>query len=92
MLTGKLTHAKAGWGLSLLLGLFSQAATATDVVVAYGDEAARQARAVQAAYEADRLEFIKAVDRDIKLNFDRELDRLRSPVTQLAALAIIRQG
>ena len=92
MLTRKLTNAKTALGLSLLLGLVSQAATADEVVVVYGDEAVKHVRAVEAAFDADMREFVRAVDEDIKLNFDRELNRIRPRSLQLVANVLPRRG
>lgn len=84
MLTRKLANTSTALLTGIALNLISQVAAATDTVVAYGDDAVRQARAVEAEFQARMDENARIIDRAIKANVEREVARIRPPKVRLA--------
>ena len=68
----------------VVAALIGQAAMATDTVVAYGDDAVRQARAREAEFQAQMSENARTVSRAIRANLEREVMRIRPPRVRLA--------
>lgn len=84
MLTRKLANTRTALLAGVVVGLIGQAAAATDTVVAYGDDAARQARAIEAEFRAQMSENARTINRAIKANVEREIMRIRAPQIRLA--------
>jgi hypothetical protein len=84
MLTRKLSDTKTGLVAGLILGLTGPAANATDVVVAYGSDTARQAREAEAEFQTRMGEFVRSVDAGIKANVEKEVAKIKLPEIRLA--------
>jgi len=68
----------------LLLGLASHGANATDVVVAYGDHVALQARLAEQEFQARMSDYQKAVREGVEANLSKEVERIELPRIQVA--------
>jgi len=92
MLTRKLANTKTALLAGLLGSFISQVAAATDTVVAYGDDAARQALTLDAELQAQRSENARTIDRAIKANVEREITRIKAPDIRLALSEAATRG
>ena len=82
MKTGK--QSRAAVVAVLLLGLTSHGVHAMDVVVAYGDHVARQARLAEQEFQARMSDYQKAVRERVKANLSKEVERIELPRIQVA--------
>lgn len=82
MTTRKLSQ--AAWAVGVLLGLASHTAGAMDVVVAYGDHVALQARLAEQEFQARMSDYRKAVQECVKANLAKEIERIELPRLQVA--------
>lgn len=94
MLTRKVSDSKAGLLAGVVLGLAGQAAAAADVVVAYGGEAARLARAAEAEFQTRMSENVRSLNEDIKANVEREIRKIKvePPQLRLALADELKRG
>lgn len=92
MLTRKLSNSTTGMLAGLLVGLVSQTAFATDVVVAYGDDVARQARSVEVDFQARMSEYAQSLSKHIRANVAKEMERIKAPRLRLVSVDERKQG
>ena len=93
MLTRTLANRRTALLAGLFAGLTGQAASATDVVIAYGDHAVQQAREMDAEFRARLNQGARNVDLAIRQNVEREVTRIKAPATvQLALADSVKRG
>jgi len=92
MLTRKLANTKTSLLAGIVAGLIGQGAAATETVVAHGDEAALQARTLDAEFQAQMSKNARTINRAIKANVEREMTRIRAPKIRLALIDVPTRG
>ncbi len=87
MMTRKLANSRTALVAGLIAGLAGQTALATDVVTAYGDDAVRQAREMDDAFQARLNQNAMDIEQAVRANVEREITRIKAPAVVRLALS-----
>ena len=87
MLTRKLAGRGTALVAGLIAGLLSQAASATEEVVVYGDTVLEQIRAFDNEFQTRMDRNARDLDGLIRANVHREITRIKAPALRVVALS-----